>query len=287
MRFTRSPLFINTVILSGSPEQKIKAASQAGFSQIELWQQDVDTARGNASGVAALLNKENLALTDYQVLLNFDGAPDKLRQAKYKEALSMLDTAVSLGASTLLVPASAASDCIAEREEEDLRWLVKEAGDRAINVAFEAMAWSTHINDTAAAWQMVQRIDQPNLGLVLDAFHIFAHNRTVADLSGIPADKIFLVQLSDLAELPSEKTLVATARHQRLLPGQGVFPLHTLLNYLTDIGYCGPLGLEVFNDRLHQRPAVEVAKKAMSALNSCLQCTTRQPEKDKQQPTDV
>lgn len=281
MRFTQNPLFINTVILSGSPEQKIKAASQAGFSQIELWQQDVETASGNASGVAALLKKENLTLTDYQVLLDFDGAPDQSRQEKYKEALLMLDTAVSLGASTLLVPASTARDCLAEREEEDLRWLVKEARDRDIRVAFEAMAWSTHINDTATAWQLVQRIDQPNLGLVLDAFHLFVRNRTVADLSGIPADKIFLVQLSDLTAFPSEKTLVATARHQRLLPGQGVFPLHTLLNYLTDISYCGPLGLEVFNDRLHQRPAVDVAKEAMSALNSCLQCAMRQPVNDK------
>lgn len=181
----------------------------------------------------------------------------------------MLDTAVALGATTLLTPASTADDCLAGREEEDIRWLVDEAGRRGLSVAFEAMAWSTHINNTAAAWQLVQRIDKPNLGLVVDAFHIFARRRTVADLAGIPMDKIFLVQLSDLAALPAEHALVDIARHKRLLPGEGCFPLNTLLDYLAEGGYNGPLGLEVFNDQLHQRAAHDVAKEAMSALKRC------------------
>ncbi|MCX8956212.1 sugar phosphate isomerase/epimerase family protein [Erwinia psidii] len=277
MRFTDNPLFINTVILGGTPEEKIQAAAQAGFSQIELWRQDVQAAKLNAAGVAGLLDEENLTLTDYQVLLDFDGAPVKSRQSKRREALLMLDTAVALGASTLLTPASTADDCIAEREEDDIRWLVKEAAKRGLRVALEAMAWSTHISDTAAAWRMVKRIDQPNLGLVVDAFHIFVRKRGVEDLAGIPVDKIFLVQLSDLSELPPEKALVATARHERLLPGEGIFPLHTLLDYLDAKGYCGPLGLEVFNDNLQRRPAADVAKEAMSALKSCWSRARSQP----------
>ncbi|MFC0141884.1 sugar phosphate isomerase/epimerase family protein [Erwinia mallotivora] len=269
MRFAHNPLFINTVIFGGTPEEKIEAAAQAGFSQIELWRQDVEKAGGGVPGIIELVSAKNLAFTDYQVLLDFDGTPDAVRQQKCDEALVMLDTAVALGATTLLTPASTADDCLAGREEEDIRWLVDEAGRRGLRVAFEAMAWSTHINNTAAAWQLVQRIDQPNLGLVVDAFHIFAHRRTVADLAGIPMDKIFLVQLSDLAALPAQHALVDIARHKRLLPGEGCFPLNTLLDYLAEGGYNGPLGLEVFNDQLHQRAAHDVAKEAMSALKRC------------------
>lgn len=265
-RFSENPLFINTVLLGGSPEGKLLAAAEAGFSQVELWRQDVEAAQGNAGDVARLLEQQKLGLTDYQVLLDFDGAPDDQREPKRQEALKMLDTAVSLGATTLLTPASTHSACIAEREEEDIRWLAREASQRGLRVAFEAMAWSTHINNTAAAWKLVQKVDEPNLGLVVDAFHIFARNRTLADLAGIPMEKIFLVQLSDLATLPAREDLVDTARHQRLLPGQGSFPLYTLLNYLHAQGYSGPLGLEVFNDGYHQQPPAEVAKEAMHAL---------------------
>ncbi|MFG6074986.1 sugar phosphate isomerase/epimerase family protein [Erwinia sp. DT-104] len=269
MRFQHNPLFINTVLLSGTTEEKIIAAAQAGFSQLELWRQDVDSAEGTAQAVASLLEEQRLALTDYQVLLDFDGAPDDQREEKRRDALKMMETAAALGATTLLTPASTQKECIAGREEEDIRWLAQEAGKRGLRVAFEAMAWSTHINTTAAAWQLVQRINEPNLGLVVDAFHIFVRNRTVADLNGIPMDKIFLVQLSDLATLPSGSELVETARHHRLLPGQGNFPLYTLLDYLEAEGYSGPVGLEVFNDEIKQRSPSDAAKEAMHALKRC------------------
>lgn len=269
MRFQHNPLFINTVLLSGTTEEKIIAAAQAGFSQLELWRQDVDSAEDTPQAVASLLEQQRLALTDYQVLLDFDGAPDDQREEKRRDALKMMETAAALGATTLLTPASTQKECIAGREEEDIRWLAQEARKRGLRVAFEAMAWSTHINTTAAAWQLVQRINEPNLGLVVDAFHIFVRNRTVADLNGIPMDKIFLVQLSDLATLPSGSELVETARHHRLLPGQGNFPLYTLLDYLEAEGYSGPVGLEVFNDEIKQRSPSDAAKEAMHALKRC------------------
>ncbi|WLS77164.1 sugar phosphate isomerase/epimerase family protein [Erwinia pyri] len=265
-RFINNPLFINTVLLGGTPQEKVMAAAQAGFDQVELWRQDLEAHAGDAKNLAGLLDTQQTGLTDYQVLLDFTGAPDKRRDAKRQEALQMLETAVLLGATTLLTPASTDAECIAGREEEDLRWLSREAGKRGVRIAFEAMAWSTHINTLPAAWKLVQKIDEPNLGLVVDAFHIFVRNRTVADLAGIPAEKIFLVQLSDLATLPSQDRLVDIARHQRLLPGQGNFPLYTLLNALHAQGYQGPLGLEVFNDRYHQQPPTEVAAEAFHAL---------------------
>lgn len=266
MSFSENPLFINTVLLRGTPEEKLAAAAEAGFDQVELWQQDVGQSTQSATGLAETVKQQGLALTDYQVLLDFDGAPDNKREAKRAEALAMLDAAVTLNARTILVPASTDSACVAARQEEDLRWLVDESASRGVRIAYEAMAWSTHINNTAAAWACVKRINAPNLGLVIDAFHIFVRNRSVADLAGIPVEKIFLVQLSDLMSLPSADNLVDIARHQRLLPGQGNFPLYTLLAWLEEQGYRGPLGLEVFNDRYHAQAPEEVAKEAMHAL---------------------
>ncbi|WP_034951371.1 sugar phosphate isomerase/epimerase family protein, partial [Erwinia oleae] len=131
----------------------------------------------------------------------------------------------------------------AQREEEDLLWLTQEAKARGLRVAFEAMAWSTHINTLPKAWRLVENINEAALGLVVDAFHLFARRRTAADLANIPVEKIFLVQLSDLAVTPESDALSETARHRRLLPGEGNFPLSTLLGCLSEKGYNGPLGL--------------------------------------------
>ncbi|MET0321241.1 MAG: sugar phosphate isomerase/epimerase family protein [Duganella sp.] len=260
-------LFINTVLLGGTTEAKIAAAAAAGFRQIELWRQDVDAAPDGVAGVRAALARDGVGLTDFQVLLDFDGAPGDQRAARRSEAVRMLDLAVQVGAHTLLVPASTDRRCDEARIVADLVWLAQQAAARGLRVAYEAMAWSTINCTTPAAWRSVQLAGQPNLGLVIDAFHIFARGREVADLDGIPPDKIYLVQLSDLAQPVAPGDLVATARHHRLLPGQGHFPLDRLVRRLQAIGYAGPLGLEVFNDALKARDPGTVAREAMAALN--------------------
>lgn len=261
-------LFLNTILLGGSTADKLAAAAGAGFDQIELWRQDVEQAEGLTQGVVGELRKHRLGLTDYQVLLDFDGAPDGKRETKRTEALAMLDTAVTLGAGTLLVPASTDPDCVAGRVVEDMRWLARQAAARGLRIAHEGMAWSTLHDTLPAVWDVVQAVDAPNLGLVLDAFHLFARHRTLADLDGIPLDRLFLVQLSDLAVETRPDSIIDIARHHRLLPGQGRFPLQALMARLQD--YRGPIGLEVFNDALKSQNPDTVAREAMTALRQVL-----------------
>ena len=264
------PLFINTVLLGGSTADNIAAAGSAGFEQIELWRQDLDAHPDGAPGVLQALRQARLGLTDFQVLLDFDGAPGARRSAKRQEALQMLDLAVQLGAATLLAPASTDPQCDPSRIVDDLAWLAQQAATRGLRIAYEAMAWSTVNHTTPAAWRSVQLANQANLGLVIDAFHIFALGRDVSDLDGIPAERMFLVQLSDLERQVGKAGLKTTARHRRLLPGDGHFPLASLLQRLAAIGYAGPIGLEVFNDALHARNPAEVAQEAMAALRRVL-----------------
>lgn len=260
------PLFLNTVLLGGSTADKIAAAGSAGFDQVELWRQDLDTHPGGAPGVLRALGQARLGLTDFQVLLDFDGAPGGRRTAKRQEALQMLDLAVQLNATTLLAPASTDPHCDAARIVEDLAWLARQAAARGLRIAYEAMAWSTVNHTTPAAWRCVQAASQPNLGMVIDAFHLFATGRDASDLDGIPMQRIYLVQLSDLASDVSSEKVKAVARHGRLLPGDGHFPLASLLQRLAAGGYAGPIGLEVFNDELQARDPAEVAQEAMAAL---------------------
>lgn len=261
-----NPLFINLILLGGPPERKINAAQQAGFDQVELWRQDVEAFGAGPEALAATLQASGVGLTDYQVLLDFDGAPDAMRDSKRAEALRMLDTAVKVGATTLLTPASTDAECMPERIADDMRWLAREAAARHLRVAYEGMAWSTVNFTLPAAWACVQQVNEPNLGLVVDAFHIFARGRDASDLDTIPMDRIFLVQLSDLMEEIDLQNIIDIARHRRLLPGQGRFPISTILDRLKQSGYAGPIGLEVFNDVMKARDAETVANEAMAAL---------------------
>jgi 4-hydroxyphenylpyruvate dioxygenase len=263
-------LFLNTILLGGSTDDKITAAKSAGFDQIELWHRDVENFQGGAESLRHRLAVSDLGLTDYQVLLDFDGAPSAKRDAKRREALAILDAALRVGADTLLVPASTDKSCDPSRIVEDMRWLAREASARGLRVAHEGMAWSTINHSLPAVWDVVRQIGEPNLGVVIDTFHMFVRGRTTADLKSIPVDKIFLVQLSDLNHSVDLEHMANVARHHRLLPGRGHFPIRPLLHCLRGDGYAGPIGVEVFNDELKAQDPQMVAREAMTSLRHVL-----------------
>ncbi len=264
-----NPLFVNTILLGGTPTQKIAAARAAGFEQIEILTHDVDGYGGSPEDLGRWLQELGVGLTDYQVLREFDGAPDNLREKKRTEALSMLDVASRIGADTVLVTASSDPACIATNIDDDLRWLAGEAATRGLRIAYEGLAWSTVNFTLNAAWNCVQRLNIPNLGLVVDPFHLFVRGGTARDLDNIPMDRIFILQLcdSDLDHCSDLQLVIDTARHRRLLPGQGWFPIDTILERFKAGGYAGPVGIEVFNDEMKARDPQVVAREAKLALN--------------------
>jgi 4-hydroxyphenylpyruvate dioxygenase len=89
--------------LDGSTESKLSAAKAASFGQVELWRQDVEAAGGDTQAIVATLKRLGLGLTDYQVLLDFDGAPDAIRDAK--RALDDRNGALCAGRGTCRIPA--------------------------------------------------------------------------------------------------------------------------------------------------------------------------------------
>jgi 4-hydroxyphenylpyruvate dioxygenase len=265
-----NPLFLNTVLLGGDTKTKLTAARQAGFDQVELWTRDVDAMTGGAPAVQTQARDIALGFTDYQVLLDFDGAPDGKREAKRKEALAMLDTAAAIGIDTMLVPASTDPDCQPARIGEDLVWLVDQAKARGRRIAYEGMSWSTVNPTIGRAWAAIRDLDPLHAGLVLDSYHLFVRGDDQSAINGIPPERIFLAQFGDVAHPVPLDQAKQTARHARLLPGQGIFPLKPLAQHLLARGYRGPIGLEVFNDLLHDQDPHQVARQAMSALRQIL-----------------
>jgi 4-hydroxyphenylpyruvate dioxygenase len=265
-----NPFFINTVVLGGSTKEKLLAAERAGFQQIELGLLDVAAFDGGIARLRQFLRDHGLVLTDFQSLTDFDGACDSVRGGKRAEALRLLDTAALLGAGTLLTTASTHTECLPERIDEDLRWLAREAALRDLRIAYKPLVWSTFNFTPSAAWQCVRRVHEGNLGLVVDAFHLFEAGRDADDLESIPVGAFAIVQLSDLKRCVDYQHVVETARHERLLPGRGkgCFPLDALLSRLRERNYRGPIGVEVFNDGLRACEPTEVASEAMAGLRS-------------------
>ena len=259
------PAFLNLVLLSGTPEEKLQAARDAGFDQVEIWREDVEACEGGAARLA----QQGPGFTNLQVLRDFTGAPGALRQQKRDELRQFIAMAQALGCDTIQAPATTRADAVAEQIDEDLCWLAAEAARVDMRIMYEPMAWCSVDNTLPLAWERLQRLDQPNIGLVVDLFHICALGGDASHLDNIPAERIYEVQLCDMAAQPSpqdKEAIMAIAKHQRQLPGAGIIDVGSFVDKLKSAGYQGPVGIEVFNDDLKRLPPREAAQQAYAAL---------------------
>ncbi len=259
---------MDTISLTGPLEAKLAAIRGAGFSQVMLAARDlVGHAQGWRAAVAAV-KASGLRVTGFQVLRDFEGLSGHLHAYKVDIAKSMLEMCHALDCRLLLACSSTSVHASEDPQVlvRDLRKLAMLAIPMRIKVAYEALSWGRMVNQFPQAWDLIAQADMPNLGLGFDAFHLLATNTPLHELELLEPDKIFLVQLADFMwnEIKSVEERIATARHFRVFPGEGVHSqdLAALTLKLHQLGYRGDYSFEVFNDDYQQMPLETVAQRA-------------------------
>lgn len=268
MRINISDFGVDTISLAGSLRFKLDAAREAGFSQVMLSARDVAAHPLGFKAAVEEVKSSGLRVTAFQALRDYEGLSEHLHEYKLDVAKSMLQMCFELDSKVLLICSSTSSHSSSENAvfAKDLRKLAVMAIPFGIKIAYEALSWGRVVNDYSSAWDIVCQADMPNLGLCLDSFHIIASQSSTEDISFLDPEKIFLVQLSDFmwTEVRSVKERMATARHFRVFPGEGVHTdiLIDIVNRLDTLGYRGDYSFEVFNDDFAQMPAATVVARA-------------------------
>ena len=216
---------------------------------MELFENDLIAHPGSPKEVRALCEDLGLAIITCQPFRDFEGMPAEKRARTFDRAERKFDLLHELGTDLLFVCSSVAPDAQGgiDRLAADFKELGERAAKRKLRVAYEALAWGKHINDYRDAWEVVRRANHPQVGTVLDTFHIFARGLDLEPIRAIPGDRIFLVQIADAPKLQMD--YLSWGRHWRCLPGQGDFDMVAFMDALTATGYDGHLSLEIFNDR--------------------------------------
>ena len=259
---------MDTITLAGPLEAKLQAVRDAGFSQIMLAAKDLVGHPDGLEVAVAAVRASGLRVTGFQVLRDFEGLSGHLHDYKVDIAKSMLEMCHLLGCRLLLICSSTSVHATGETQAlvRDLRKLAMLAIPMNIRIAYEALSWGRTINEFPQAWDIISQADMPNLGLGFDSFHMFATNTSLDEIELLDPEKIFLVQLADFmwTEIKSVEERIATARHFRVFPGEGVHSdaLAALVTRLHSLGYRGDYSFEVFNDDYQQLPLPAVAQRA-------------------------
>lgn len=257
---------IATVSLSGTLEEKLLAVARAGFDGVEIFENDLLAFPGTAAEIGQLIRDLGMCCTLFQPFRDFEGLPPELRVRALDRAEKKFDVMHQLGTDLLLVCSSTSPLASGERERiiEDFAELGERAAARGLRVGYEALAWGRHVWDQRQAWEIVQAVDHPAIGLILDSFHSLVREVPVETLAEIDPAKIFIVQLADAPLLQMD--YLQWSRHFRNLPGQGEIPVKRFVSELLRTGYRGPLSLEIFNDYFRSLPASLVALDGIRSL---------------------
>ena len=259
---------MDTISLAGPLAAKLKAVRDAGFTQIMLSARDLVGHPDGMEAAVAEVRASGLRVTGFQVLRDFEGLTGHLHDYKMDIAKSMLEMCAALDCHLLLMCSSTSVHATGDTKAlvRDLRKLAMLAIPMNIKIAYEALSWGRTANEFPQAWDIICEADMPNLGLGFDSFHMFATNTPLEDLDMLDPSRVFLVQLADFMwlDIKSVEERIATARHFRVFPGEGVHSqaLAALVTRLHGLGYRGDYSFEVFNDDYQQMPLPMVAQRA-------------------------
>jgi len=257
---------IATVSIGGALDEKLRTIAAAGFTAVEIFENDFTCFDGSAGDVATMCSDLGLSICALQPFRDFEGMPEPHRRQAFRRIEKKFDLMQELGTDLLLVCSNVSSISLGgiDRAADDLRELGERAAARGLRVGFEALAWGRHVNDYRDAWEIVRRANHNSVGIILDSFHALAPSFPVGPIGTIPGDRIFLVQLADAPQL--ELDVLSWSRHFRCFPGQGNLPIRDFMQAINATGYKGPLSLEIFNDQFRAQSTKQVAIDGMRSL---------------------
>ena len=254
---------IATVSLAGSLPEKLRAAAAAGFDAVEVFEPDLTASPLTPAQVRALAGDLGVRIALFQPFRDPDHVDAGARARTVQRLHRKCEVVRELGCDLLLVCSSVHAGAVREDGElaAQLRALAEVAAGHGVRLAYEALAWGTHVSDYRHAARVVAAADHPALGTCVDSFHVLSRRDDPADLARL--EKVFFYQVADAPALGMD--VLPLSRHHRLFPGQGGFDLAGFHRAVLAGGYDGPVSLEVFNDVYRQ---ADPARTAVDGLRS-------------------
>jgi len=240
-------------------DARLYAAATAGFAAVGLVWEEIAASPERA---AQEIRLADLAVAEVTGIPNWTESTPTAHSLAMVQAEALFEMAADLDCSVVVAdpPVEGVEVLPAATAFGDLCRLA----DRfKVRVGLEFLGPAHSVSTFASAWQIVELADMSNGGLVLDTFHFHRSGCTLEMLESVPAEKVFLVQVSDSVDLPLREL---EDRH-RVYPGSGVIPLDQLLAALDGKGYSGYYSLELHNEGYWEEDPLVVAREGLRAMH--------------------
>jgi len=254
----------------------IRIAGNAGFEGLEIWAAKMDAyledhTVGDLKSLFIEQGIEPVSINSIEFISfrppgEYEGIQSRCRQ--------LCEIARGLGCEKIVVVPSPLPEGGAGEEEilkesvTVLRDLAGIAEPHGVKLAFEFLGFSwCSVRTLQACWEIVRRVDRDNVGLVIDTCHFYAGGSSLAAIEDVDPDRIFIFHINDVEDRPRE--IIEDAH--RLLPGEGVIPLGSILECLARTGFNGLCSIELFRPAYWERDPLELAHASHDAVRRTIE----------------
>ncbi|MBK7979154.1 MAG: sugar phosphate isomerase/epimerase [Ignavibacteriae bacterium] len=268
------PICLNTsTIRPATLEQKINAASKAGYDGIEIWINELEEYEKNGGSLIEL-GKQILEKNLY--VPNIIGLWDCMPMDEKDFKNSLPATKERMRRSSDVGSRYVAAIPAPDREDIDYQTILKRYSELlkigkeeyGLIVAFEFVGFFKGIYQFGHAAGVALDTNNSDACLIMDTFHLFRGNSGFNNISKINGNLIANFHINDVSDkTPREEQ----GDKDRIYPGDGILPLVQLIKDLKKINYKGALSLEMFNREHWEKEPYEVAKTGIEKIKRIIQ----------------
>ncbi len=250
-------------------ETDIKAASQAGFELLEIWAAKLREflKTRTTADLKNLLVENNIEPYSINSIEHITFRSDEDYNEIKTETEELSRIASEIGCPYVVVvpgklPEGASKEQIIEESVKALNELGEIAEKYGVSLAFEFLGQTDcSVQTLDLCNEIVEKVNRPNIGNVIDTFHFFAGNSTFEAIDLMKPEKLFIFHINDAENLPKEQLTDA----HRLYPGTGILPIKEIKAHFDKIGYDKMVSIEIFRPEYWNEDPYEVARKARQA----------------------
>lgn len=248
----------------------IKAASEAGYDLIEIWASKLRKylVSNTTADLKQLLQTHNLEPYSINSIehITFRTAIDYESIIKVQcEELSKIANEINCPYIVVVpgkLPTNATKDEIISESVKVLNELGDIAEKYQVSLAFEFLGQTDcSVQTLDLCNEIIEKINRPNIGNVLDSFHFYAGNSSFEAIDKMNPEKLFIFHINDAENLPKDQLNDS----HRLYPGLGILPLKEIKSRFDKIGYNRMVSIEIFRPEYWNQDPFEVAREARNA----------------------
>jgi 2-keto-myo-inositol isomerase len=249
---------MNTALLRGyelGVEEQVKLAGGAGYDGVEPWIPDLVRYRQSGGSLSDLRSRiADLGLAVESAIGFAEWVVDDAseRAKGMEQARRDMELVAEIGGTRIAAPPAGAVrgdtldlDAVAER----YRALLGIGVETGVVPQLEVWGFARNLSRLAESTYVVVASGHPQACLLPDVYHLYKGGSGYEGLRQLSRQAIQVFHMNDHPEIPREKI----EDKDRILPGEGVAPLETILSTLKDNGCTPALSIELFNEGYWER----------------------------------